>query len=361
VADSKGDTRDVQSHPVKRVVSGALAATAVIAAVSFVQSPATAAPGPALQTPSTNTSDNLAKYRDLAAQAEKINEDYLKAKDDFNARQAEFDKATQDLSAATKAGAKAAGDEQHFRVDVDRFAGASFTSGVQLNKLSALLAGSSAQDFLDRSSALDVLATDKNRALSNLTGAVDQAAHAAKTAADAQARALTAKDAAAKLTSDIEARQKSLQDQMTLIDNANKKLTAADKAVQRDTGGSAPNVKAPGPAAQAAVNAALTKLGSSYVWGATGPTTFDCSGLMQWAYGQAGITLPRTAAAQAGYGTPVSRSQLQPGDLVYYYSPVSHIGMYLGNGVMVHAPTSGDVVKISSLQSQYAGATRPTS
>ena len=103
VADSKGDTRDVQSHPVKRVVSGALAATAVIAAVSFVQSPATAAPGPALQTPSTNTSDNLAKYRDLAAQAEKINEDYLKAKDDFNARQAEFDKATQDLSAATKA------------------------------------------------------------------------------------------------------------------------------------------------------------------------------------------------------------------------------------------------------------------
>ena len=361
VADSKGDTRDVQSHPVKRVVSGALAATAVIAAVSFVQSPATAAPGPALQTPSTNTSDNLAKYRDLAAQAEKINEDYLKAKDDFKARQAEFDKATQDLSAATKAGAKAAGDEQHFRVDVDRFAGASFTSGVQLNKLSALLAGSSAQDFLDRSSALDVLATDKNRALSNLTGAVDQAAQAAKTAADAQARALTAKDAAAKLTSDIEARQKSLQDQMTLIDNANKKLTAADKTVQRDTGGIPPNVKAPGPAAQAAVNAALSKLGSSYVWGATGPTTFDCSGLMQWAYGQAGITLPRTAAAQAGYGTPVSRSQLQPGDLVYYYSPVSHIGMYLGNGVMVHAPTSGDVVKISPLQSQYAGATRPTS
>jgi cell wall-associated NlpC family hydrolase len=302
----------------------------------------------------------LAKYRDLAAQAEKMNEDYLKAKDDLTAKQAEVDKATQDLTAANNAGAKAAGDEKAFRVDVDRFAGASFTSGVQLNKLSALLAGSSAQDFLDRSSALDVLATDKNRALSNLTGAVDQAAQAAKAAADAQGRAQAAKDAAAKLVNDIAAQQKSLQDQLDQIEAANKKLTAADKAAQSDKGGTPPNVKAPTAAAQEAVNAALSKLGSSYVWGATGPTTFDCSGLMQWAYKKAGITLPRTAAAQSGYGTRVSRSQLQPGDLVFYYSPISHVGMYLGGGMMVHAPTTGDVVKISPLQSQYAGATRPT-
>ena len=81
---------------------------------------------------------------------------------------------------------------------------------------------------------------------------------------------------------------------------------------------------------------------------------------MQWAYKQAGISLPRTSSAQAGFGTPVSRDQLQPGDLVAYYSPVSHIGMYIGDGKMVHAPTSGDVVKISPLLSEYAGATRPT-
>jgi cell wall-associated NlpC family hydrolase len=355
-AESKGDTRDVQSHPIQRVVSGVLAATAVIAAVSFVQSPATAAPAPA---PPTNTSDALAQYRDLAAQAEKINEDYLKAQDDFNAKQAEFDKATQDVAAATDAGAKATGNEERYRVDVDKFAGASFTSGVELNKLSALLAGSSTQDFLDRASALDVLASDRNRALTDLTGAVDQATQASKAAADAQARALAAKDAAAKLKADIEAQQKSLQDQLAQIQAVTKNLTAADKAAQSDKGGIIPTVKAPGPAAQAAVNAALAKLGSAYVWGATGPTTFDCSGLMVWAYNKAGITLPRSSREQSTFGQPVSRDQLQPGDLVFYYSPVSHVGMYIGNGQMVHAPTSGDVVKISPLQSQYSGARRP--
>ncbi|WP_406628805.1 C40 family peptidase [Amycolatopsis sp. WGS_07] len=79
---------------------------------------------------------------------------------------------------------------------------------------------------------------------------------------------------------------------------------------------------------------------------------------MQWAYQKAGISLPRSSRAQSTTGTPVPRSQLQPGDLVFYYSPVSHVGMYIGNGMMVHAPTTGDVVKISPLQSQYVGARR---
>jgi cell wall-associated NlpC family hydrolase len=327
--------------------------------VSFVQPSATAAPAPQAPPPS-NTSDALAQYRDLAAQAEKINEDYLKAQDDLNAKQAELDKATQDLTAATNAGAKAQGDEDRYRVDVDKFASASFTSGVELNKLSALLVGGSAQDFLDRSSALDVLAADRNRVLSTYSGAVDRTAQAAKTAADAQARAAAAKDASAKLKADIEARQKSLQDQMKQLDAANAKLTSADKAAQSDKGGTIPNIKAPGAASQSAINAALSKLGSAYVWGATGPSTFDCSGLMVWAYGKAGISLPRSSREQSTFGTPVSKSQLQPGDLVFYYSPVSHVGMYLGNNQMVHAPTSGDVVKISPLLSDYSGARRPS-
>ena len=353
--------RDVLSHQVKRVVSGALAASAVIAAVSFVQSPATAAPVPVLQQPPTTASDALAKYRELAAQAEKINQAALQAQDDLNAKQAALDKATQDLNAAKDAGVKAAAAESQFRTEVDKFAGASFTSGAQLNKLSALLAGNSAQDFLDRSSALDVLATDKNLALSNLTGAVAQTATVAQKAADAQARSRAATDAAAKLKTDLAAQQKSLQDQIRQIQAVANQLSVADKAAQRDIGGTIPNVKAPGPAAQTAVDAALSQLGKPYVWGGTGPNGFDCSGLTQWAYAKAGITLPRVAAAQAGYGTPVSRSQLQPGDLVFFYSPISHEGMYLGNGQMVHAPTSGDVVKISPLMSSgYAGATRPS-
>jgi cell wall-associated NlpC family hydrolase len=341
------------------MVSGALAAASVIAMITVAQPSATAAPVPAPQAPPAS-SDALAKYRELAGQAEKLNEDLLKAQEDLKAKQADLDKATGDVNAAKDQGAKATENQKKYQTEVDKFAGASFTSGVQLNKLSALLSGTSTQDFLDRSSALEVLASDRNSALGNLTGAVQQANDATNKATDAAKRATEARDAAAKLTEDIKAKQKSLDDQIAQLEAASGNLSAADRAAQRDTGGKAPNVKAPTAAAQTALNAALSKLGKPYVWGATGPNSFDCSGLLLWAYKQAGITLPRNSAAQAQYGTPVPRDQLQPGDLVAYYSPVSHIGMYIGDGKMVHAPTSGDVVKISPLQSQYAGATRPT-
>jgi cell wall-associated NlpC family hydrolase len=349
----------MRSHPIKRVVSGVLAAASVITLVTVAQPTATAAPVPVLQAPPTG-SDALAKYRDLAAQAEKLNEDLLRAQDDLTAKQGQLDKANADVNAAKNSGAQAIEAKRTYQSEVDKFADASFTSGVQMNKLSALLAGSSTQDFLDRSSALEVIATDKNAAMDNLTTAADKAEAAEKAAADAAKRAQDARDAAAKLASDIQAKKKDLQAQIDQIEAQSRNLSSADRAAQKDTGGAAPNVKAPTSAAQTAVNAALSKLGSAYVWGATGPSTFDCSGLMQWAYKQAGITLPRTSSAQAGFGTPVSRDQLQPGDLVAYYSPVSHIGMYIGDGKMVHAPTSGDVVKISPLLSEYAGATRPT-
>ncbi|WP_370972329.1 NlpC/P60 family protein [Amycolatopsis sp. cg9] len=350
----------MQSHPVRRVVSGALAAASVITLVTVAQPTAIAAPVPVLQAPPTG-SDALAQYRDLAAQAEKLNEDLLKAQDDLKAKQGELDKATGDVNAAKDQAAQASENQKKYQTEVDKFAGASFTSGVQLNKLSALLAGTSTQDFLDRSSALEVIATEKNGAMGNLTGAVQQANDATAKATDAAKRATDARDAAAKLTQDIQAKQKTLNDQIEQLKAANKNLSAADKALQGDQGGSAPNVKAPTAAAQTAVNAALSKLGSPYGWGDTGPSSFDCSGLMLWAYGKAGVKLPRSSREQSTFGAAVPRDQLQPGDLVFYYSPVSHVGMYIGDGKMVHAPDTGDVVKISPLQSQYAGARRPTS
>jgi len=350
----------VQSHPVRRVVSGALAAVSVITLVTLAQPTAIAAPVPVLQTPPTG-SDALAKYRDLAAQAEKLNEDLLSAQDDLKKKQGDLDKATGDVNAAKDQATQASENQKKYQTEVDKFAGASFTSGVQMNKLSALLAGTSTQDFLDRSAALEVIATDKNAAMGNLTGAVRQATDAANKASDAAKRATDARDAAAKLTEDIKSKQKTLQDQIDQLEAANKNLSTADKAAQKDRGGTAPtNIKAPTAAAQAAVNAALSKLGSPYSYGKTGPGTFDCSGLTLWAYGQAGTTIPRTSREQSTFGAAVPRDQLQPGDLVFFYSPVSHVGMYIGDGKMVHAPDTGDVVKISPLQSQYSGARRPT-
>lgn len=116
---------------------------------------------------------------------------------------------------------------------------------------------------------------------------------------------------------------------------------------------------APGSRAAAAVAYAYQKLGSPYVWGATGPHAFDCSGLVQAAYRSAGIALPRTSYAQIGVGRRVARSQLLPGDLVFFYSGVSHVGIYVGNGQMIHAPNPSTPVRLAPIdQMPFAGATR---
>lgn len=98
-----------------------------------------------------------------------------------------------------------------------------------------------------------------------------------------------------------------------------------------------------------ALNFAAGKLGAPYVWGATGPDSFDCSGLTSWAYAQAGVSLPRTSQAQASAGTRVGRDQLAPGDLVFYYSGLTHVGIYAGNGQIIHAPRTGSVVSYAPL------------
>jgi cell wall-associated NlpC family hydrolase len=106
------------------------------------------------------------------------------------------------------------------------------------------------------------------------------------------------------------------------------------------------NLVGAGTAVQAA-RIALTKQGSAYVWGGDGPITFDCSGLVKWAFEQAGMPgLPHSAEEQARMGRSVARSDLQPGDLIALYSPISHIGIYVGDGFYVNAPQSGDVVKV---------------
>ena len=112
-------------------------------------------------------------------------------------------------------------------------------------------------------------------------------------------------------------------------------------------------------AAQAAVDTAMAQLGDPDVWAAAGPDAFDCSGLTQYAFAAAGISLPHSSRMQASMGQAVSRADLQPGDLVYFYSPVSHIGIYIGGGQMVHASTFGEPVKVGSVDmSGYAGARR---
>ena len=92
----------------------------------------------------------------------------------------------------------------------------------------------------------------------------------------------------------------------------------------------------------------MSQLGTPYVWAGSAPGGFDCSGLVMWAYAQVGVSLPHSSYAQYGYGVPVSRDQLQAGDIVFF-DGLGHVGIYIGGGQFVHAPHTGDVVKISSL------------
>ncbi len=139
-------------------------------------------------------------------------------------------------------------------------------------------------------------------------------------------------------------------------------LEAREAVVSRDaqrTETAPVSVPASGRAA-AAVQYALAQVGKSYVYGAAGPSAFDCSGLTMMAWRQAGVSLPHSSSAQYGGGTKVSTSALQPGDLVYYYSPISHVGIYIGNGQIVHAANPSTGVQVTGVNSMpLVGATRP--
>jgi peptidoglycan DL-endopeptidase CwlO len=149
----------------------------------------------------------------------------------------------------------------------------------------------------------------------------------------------------------------------------NRTVTAGDEGDNGDNGEdpgtqtNAPQIDIPStsPGAATAVRAALSQLGVPYRFAAASPgQAFDCSGLTQWAWGQAGVSLPHFAASQYGMLPHVPLDQLQPGDLVFFYSDLHHVGIYIGNGMMVHAPRTGDVVKVSPLQGRnLVGAARP--
>ena len=108
-----------------------------------------------------------------------------------------------------------------------------------------------------------------------------------------------------------------------------------------------------------ALQAAISWLGDPYIWGAAGPTTFDCSGLVMWAYQQVGISLPHFTVSQYNSGVHVARSDLEPGDLVFFFPNISHVGMYIGNGMMIDAPNFGEDVKVQPIYwSAFVGAVR---
>ncbi|MEO3974137.1 NlpC/P60 family protein [Streptomyces sp. CAU 1734] len=139
------------------------------------------------------------------------------------------------------------------------------------------------------------------------------------------------------------------------------RLTPAQRAVYNTPPDpAAPGTPAPNPRAARAVAHAYGALGKPYVWGATGPGAYDCSGLTQAAWRAAGVSLPRTTYTQIDSGRRIERSALAPGDLVFFYPGITHVGLYIGDGKMIHAPRPGVPIRIAPIDEMpFAGATRP--
>jgi cell wall-associated NlpC family hydrolase len=330
----------VESHRLKRSLRGALTATAVAAAVGMTTAPALADP----QLPDT-ASEAAQQVRELAHQAEQLTEEKKKAEDDHAAKKAELERAEQEAEQAKQVADQARAEEERFRGQVDRLTNASY-QGARLNKLSALLVSENPSDFLDRASALEVLARDNNEAVERLAAATRQAEAAEKKAQQARDRAAKAEAEAARISEELEKKTEEMEERIAEVEERYAELSGIDQASLITDGSTDFGSIAGSGAAIEAVNAALSKQGAPYVWGAKGPDSFDCSGLMYWAYQQAGVTIGGSTKTQVNQGRSVSASELKPGDLIFYYSPVSHVAMYVGNGKAVHAPTTGDVVKV---------------
>jgi cell wall-associated NlpC family hydrolase len=231
---------------------------------------------------------------------------------------------------------------------IRQVARAAFTSGDGMPELDLLMTSGSAEEFVSQLATLDAIAGHT----SDVLGEVAASAAAAE---QAHADAGAAQTAAQRTLDDVTARQARLEADIADYQAQYDALSAPQQqeVVAAHAGQSvaaAPAAAATG-AAQAAVDTALAQVGDPYVWGAGGPDAFDCSGLTQYAYAAAGTSLPHSSRMQATMGSAVSRSELQPGDLIFYYSPVSHVAMYIGNGQMVHASTSGQPVKVVSVDS----------
>ncbi|MEV0693725.1 NlpC/P60 family protein [Streptomyces sp. NPDC050388] len=230
------------------------------------------------------------------------------------------------------------------RESLGSLAGAQYRSG-GLDPSLTLLLSDDPEDYLERASVLDRLTARQAGRLKELQKAgrsLDQNRAQASRKLEELERSRKAAAAHKKTV------ERKLAEARRLLDALPEAERAAYERAARSGRSGLPGpigAAAASGRAAAAVAAARSALGSPYVWGANGPSGFDCSGLMQWSYAQAGVALPRTSQAQRHAGRQVPLSQARPGDLVLYRSDASHVGMYAGNGQVIHAPHPGAPVR----------------
>jgi peptidoglycan DL-endopeptidase CwlO len=218
-----------------------------------------------------------------------------------------------------------------------------------LNPTMQLLTTNSPQSLLDRASIMTQLQRENGAKVSLVASAETAALRAQAAAAQQQHRAT-------QLAAQMQSKVTAIQQRENFF---NSQAFAQAAAIYQKTG-QYPNITVNGNSVGVqALRWALSKVGDPYVWGAAGPSSFDCSGLVMWAYAQVGISLLHFTGDQWNEGEHISRDQLEPGDLVFFFPDISHVGLYVGNGLMVDAPTFGIPVHVEPIYwSSFVGAVR---
>jgi peptidoglycan DL-endopeptidase CwlO len=334
--------------------------------------------------------DALARLNELSRQAEQTTEAMHTAQLDLNtklaAQRAADRKHSEDEAAAAAAKERLVG----FQTAVNRLAAATYMGG-RTDGMNAIMTAGSPQQLIDKMAVQRVLATQMSTQMANYRVAGEQAAKAEQASAKSAADAKNAAEQAAAVRASLQSKQSQLQVQIAVVKSQYLALSPGQRTALADPGqvpaaAPVPGAPAPDAAMPAAppdaamapgdapppgglpgfpgaappapsgdratvVQAALTQVGSSYVWGGASPGAFDCSGLVMWAFQQAGISLPHSSQALAQGGQPVALSDLQPGDVLTFYSDASHAGIYVGDGMMIHSSTYGVPVRVVPMNS----------
>ena len=316
--------------------------------------------------PAVTIAEAKAQIEQLQVDAEALDQNYLAVQQQVTASKSELALKQQDAQAkAQKVDA--------LRKQVGQAALAQFQDR-NVDTAAQLFVDSDTEGFLSQISTMEKVGANQNKVLQDFQQQRASLADLQKSR-QTDLAALEKKEsdlAALKAGSDKKlAEAKAVLDKLTTeqqqtLANQDQKQTEDAQTLAESALGTTPDTAADAatPAGSAKGQTALAwarkQLGKPYVFGATGPKSFDCSGLTLGAWNAAGVSINRTSQAQFRNGKAVSKSELQPGDLVFYYGGISHVAMYVGNGTIIHAPHPGSSVKFAKLDSMpFAGARRP--
>ena len=292
------------------------------------------------------TMDELSHQTNDKNEAVKHKEDEVKAAEDEVNR---LTGVAQDTEAVARTAEES---EKAFQAEVNRIAGAKYR-GVAIDPMSKI----------DQTAYMATITAQTEEAVAKLVDATkvakdarDAAAKAVEDAKQHKANLEGERDNLTREQEELKGKMKELMDKVNGLNPADRaKWVAKNGPINYSIAG----LVGANPIGMKALEIGMTKIGAPYGWGATGPDVFDCSGLVLWSYAQQGITVPRTSQAQMAGGTPVSREELQPGDVVGFYPGATHVGIYAGDNKILHASDYGIPVQVVSMDSMpYYGARR---